>query len=102
MRPLANAARVALPESRTRIVFGVPAGLAPPPAAAPPAAPPTPATALTSAPPKLGMRPVAEMTWAGAVSVQVSVPAARFGTPATFRPSSSVHAIWEPSGENVA
>ena len=49
-----------------------------------------------------GMRPVAEITWAGAVSVQVSVPAARFGTPATFRPSSSVHAICEPSGENVA
>ena len=48
------------------------------------------------------MRPVAEITWAGAVSVQVSVPAARFGTPATFRPSSSVHAICEPSGENVA
>src|SRR4051794_41529058 len=44
VRPLANAARVALPERRTRIALGVPAGLAPPPpppAPAPPAAPPT-------------------------------------------------------------
>jgi hypothetical protein len=45
--------------------------------------PPTLSTALTSAPPKAGILPLGAITRAGAVSVQMSVPAAMFGTPAT-------------------